>query len=79
METSAHLGMNVILRFSFMILDDEDYNKRPNSYLAHSYIAPPPLFAEFEWANGIFKGSGINTDKVTHQGVAVARTTTNVG
>ncbi len=73
MDTSAHLGMNFLLRFCVLCesfpdcLDGEDYTKRPVLCSTHSYHCNyPPSSQNSNW-NALFKVSGINCDKVTHQ------------
>jgi hypothetical protein len=73
MDTSAHLGMNALLRFIVLcepfpdFLDPDDYTKRPIFRSARSYSAPyPPSTQNTNW-NALFDAAGINAEKVTHQ------------
>ena len=73
MDTSAHLGMNALLRFIVLcepfpdFLDPDDYTKWPIFCSARSYSAPyPPSTQNTNW-NAIFDAAGINAEKVTHQ------------
>jgi hypothetical protein len=73
MDTSAHLGMNVLLRFCVLcepfpdFLDGEDYTKRPVFRSVRSYHEEyPPSSQNSNW-NAVFKVCGIHCDKVTHQ------------
>jgi hypothetical protein len=73
MDTSAHLGMNVLLRFMVMrepfpnFLVPDDYTKRPifRSYTTYTKEYPPTTQNK-NW-NALFQTVGINADKVTHQ------------
>ena len=73
MDTSAHLGMNALLRFCVLcepfpdFLDGKDYTKRPVFRSSRSYHSTyPPSTQNSNW-NALFKASGINCEKVTHQ------------
>jgi hypothetical protein len=65
MDTSAHLGMNLLLHFCVLsapfpdFLNGEDYTKRP-------VFRSTPSYHNSNW-NALFKVVGINCDKVTHQ------------
>jgi hypothetical protein len=65
--------MNFLLRFCVLCesfpdcLDGEDYTKRPVLCSTHSYHCNyPPSSQNSNW-NALFRESGINCDKVTHQ------------
>jgi hypothetical protein len=73
MDTSAHLGMNALLRFIVLcepfpnFLDPDDYTNRPIFRSARSYTASyPPSTQNKNW-NALFDAAGINAEKVTHQ------------
>ncbi len=73
MDTSAHLGMNLLLRFCVLcepfpdFLDGEDYTKRPVFRSIRSYHSEYPSSSQNSNWNSLFKVCGINCDKVTHQ------------
>ena len=73
MDTLAHLGMNLLLRFCVLcepfpdFLDGEDYTKRPVFRSIRSYHSEYPSSSQNSNWNSLFKVCGINCDKVTHQ------------
>jgi hypothetical protein len=72
-DTSAHLGMNLLLHFCVLygpfpdFLDGEDYTKRPVFRSISSYHSEYPSSSQNPNWNSLFKVCGINCDKVTHQ------------
>jgi hypothetical protein len=73
MDASAHLGMNMLLRFAYQgepfpdFLDIEDYAKRPVFRSAKSYLRHYPPTTQYRNWKSVFDASGITCNKVTHQ------------
>jgi hypothetical protein len=72
MDSSAHLGMSTLLRFSCSgkpfpkFLNPKDYTKRPVFRSAHSYLSAYPASTQYSNWKKVFAHCGIYCSKVTH-------------
>jgi hypothetical protein len=72
MDSSAHLGMSTLLRYSCSgepfpdFLKPKDYTKRPVFRSAHSYANPYPASTQYSNWKKVFAHCGIFCSKVTH-------------